>query len=102
MVRAKDKTTLKVSDSLTLAEIPPETTAYRLGNRSAPEWVVDQYRITRDKATGAITSDPNREEDPQYIANLAARVVAVSVETVRLVASLPPWPDHADEPAEAE
>ena len=93
MVLSKDKTTLKVNDALTLADVPPETTQYRLGNRSALEWVVDQYRVTRDKVSGAIASDPNREDDPQYIANLAARVVTVSVETVRLVSSLPPWPD---------
>ena len=92
MVLSKDKTTLKVNDSLTLAEIPPETTQYRLGNRSALEWVVDQYVVKRDKATGSITSDPNREDDPHYIANLAARVVTVSVKTVGLVASLPAWP----------
>ena len=98
MVLAKDKTTLKVNDALTLADIPPETTQYRLGNRSALEWVVDQYRVTRDKVSGAITSDPNREDDPHYIANLAARVVTVSVETVRLVSSLPSWP----EPSESE
>jgi hypothetical protein len=51
---------------LTLAGIPPETFQYRLGNRSALEWVIDQYQVTEDKKSG-IRSDPNRENDPEYI-----------------------------------
>jgi predicted helicase len=39
---SKDKTTLRVNASLTLAGIPPETFLYRLGNCSALEWVIDQ------------------------------------------------------------
>jgi Type ISP C-terminal specificity domain len=29
-------------------EKPPEAFRYRLGNRSALEWVIDQYRVTED------------------------------------------------------
>jgi predicted helicase len=39
---SKDKTSLAVNLSLTLAGIPPETFQYRLGNRSALDWVIDQ------------------------------------------------------------
>ena len=28
--------------------IPPEVFAYKLGNRNALEWVIDQYRIAKD------------------------------------------------------
>ena len=42
---SKDKTCLKYNDFLTLEGIPPEVFDYRLGNRSALEWVVDQYRV---------------------------------------------------------
>ena len=59
----RDKTSLRVNDSLALAGIPPETFDYRLGNRSALEWVVDQYQVHTDKRSG-ITSDPNRADDP--------------------------------------
>jgi predicted helicase len=85
----KDKTALAVNPSLTLAGIPSETFDYRLGNRSALEWVVDQYRVTEDDRSG-IKSDPNREDDPQYIVRLVGQVVRVSLETVRLVRALPP------------
>jgi predicted helicase len=82
MKLAKDKQALYVNDSLTLAEIPPETFEYRLGSRSALEWIVDQYQVKGD-------SDPNREDDPAYIIRLVGQVVRVSVETVAIVKSLP-------------
>lgn len=83
-----EKTALKVNAGLTLEDIPPEAFLYRLGNRSALEWVIDQYQVTADKRSG-IGSDPNREDDPEYIVRLVGRVIAVSVETVRIVAALP-------------
>jgi len=68
--------------------IPPEVFQYRLGNRSALDWVIDQYRRKTDKRSG-ITSDPNRPDDPEYIVRLVGQVVHVSLETVRIVAGLP-------------
>ena len=85
---SKDKTQLKMNDSLTLAAIPPEVFDYRLGNRSALEWVIDQYRVKTDKRSG-ITSDPNRADDPEYIVRLVGQVVHVSLETVKIVRGLP-------------
>ncbi len=61
---------------------------YRLGNRSALEWVIDQYQVNEDKRSG-IRSDPNRAEDEEYIVRLVRQVVRVSLETVRIVAGLP-------------
>jgi predicted helicase len=84
---SKDKTELVVNESLTLADIPPETFEYRLGNRSALEWVIDQYQVSTVKRSG-ITADPNREDDPEYIVRLVERVVRVSVETVEIVKGL--------------
>ena len=60
---SKDETELRVNESLTLAGIPPEVFEYRLGNRSALDWVIDQYRVTKYSRSG-IVSDPNREDDP--------------------------------------
>jgi predicted helicase len=88
MKLSKDKATLVVNDSLALADIPLETFDYRLGNRSALEWVIDQYQVSEDKRSG-IKSDPNREDDPEYIVRLVGQVVRVSVETVRIVTDLP-------------
>jgi predicted helicase len=84
----KDKTAVIVNPSLTLSGIPLETFSYRLGNRSALEWVIDQYQVSEDKRSG-IRSDPNRSDDPEYIVRLVGQVVRVSLETVRIVAGLP-------------
>ena len=85
---SKDKTSLAVNPSLTLAGIPPEAFEYRLGSRSALEWVIDQYQVTEDARSG-IRSDPNREGDPQYLVRLVGQMIRVSVETARIVKSLP-------------
>jgi predicted helicase len=83
-----DKTKLHVNPSLTLSGIPPEVFQYRLGNRSALDWVIDQYQVSVDKRSG-IRSDPNRADDEEYIVRLVGQVVRVSVETVRIVNALP-------------
>lgn len=92
MKLSKDKTELVYNDWLTLAGIPAAAHAYRLGNRSALDWVIDQYRVERDKSD-EIISDPNRADDEEYILRLVGQVVTVSVETMKLVASLPPLDD---------
>ena len=91
MKLSKDRTALVYNGFLTLEGLPPEVNEYRLGNRSALEWVIDQYRVERDKADPEkIVSDPNRPDDSEYILRLLGQVVTVSVETVKLVHSLPP------------
>jgi predicted helicase len=88
MKLSKDRRALVYNDFLTLSGIPPEVFDYRLGNRSALEWVVDQYRVTTDPRS-RITNDPNRPDDPHYILRLVGQVVTVSLETVALVRALP-------------
>ena len=85
---SKDKTQIIYNDFLTLGGIPPEVFEYRLGNRSALDWIIDQYRVKTDKRSG-ITNDPNRADDPEYIVRLIKKVVTVSVETVKIVKGLP-------------
>ena len=85
---SKDKTEIKYNDFLTLDGIPAKVFDYKLGNRSALEWVIDQYRVKTDKRSG-IVNDPNREDDPQYIVKLIGKVITVSLETVEIVEGLP-------------
>ena len=88
MKLSKDKTQLVYNNFLTLKGIPEKAFNYRLGNRSALEWVIDQYRVKTDKRSG-IVNDPNRADDPRYIVKLIGRVIAVSLETVEIVEDLP-------------
>ena len=88
MKLSKDKTQLVYNDFLTLDGIPAAAYDYRLGNRSALEWIVDQYRVKTDKRSG-IVNDPNRADQPQYIVDLIARIITVSLKTVEVVSGLP-------------
>jgi predicted helicase len=84
MKLSADRRSLQVNSSLTLAGIPAEAFEYRLGSRSAVEWVIDQYQVKGE-------SDPNREEDPGYIVRLVGQVVRVAMETARIVKGLPDY-----------
>jgi len=88
MKLSRDKTQLIYNDFLRLGGIPPEVFEYRLGNRSALDWIVDQYQVSTDKRSG-IVNDPNRADDPEYIVRLIGKVITVSLETVKIVKSLP-------------
>ena len=88
MKLSKDKTQLIYNDFLTLGGIPAKAFDYRLGNRSALEWVIDQYRVKTDKRSG-IVNDPNRPDAPRYIVKLIGKVITVSLETVDIVEGLP-------------
>ena len=89
MKLSRDKTSLIYNDFLTLSGIPEKAFDYRLGTRSALEWIIDQYRVKIDKRT-EIVNDPNRADDPQYIVKLIGQVITVSLETVDIVENLPP------------
>ena len=84
---SKDKTQIKYNDFLTLDGIPAEVFQYRLGHRSALEWVVDQYRVKTDRRSG-IENDPNRADDEEYIVDLIRKVISVSLETGGIVEEL--------------
>ncbi len=88
MKLSKDKTHLKYNHFLTLEGIPAEAFAYRLGTRSALEWVIDQYRVKTHSRSGLV-NDPNCADAPRYIVDLVARVITVSLKTVEIVKSLP-------------
>jgi len=82
-----DKTAVIVNEGLTLSGVPQECFQYNLGNRSALDWVIDQYQVSEDKRS-SIISDPNNLDDEEYIVRLVGRVITVSVETVQLVNQL--------------
>jgi predicted helicase len=72
-----DRASLVVNASLTFHEIPEAVYRYRLGNRSALEWIIDQYQVSTDARSG-LTSDPNRLDDEEYILRLVRQIVTVS------------------------
>lgn len=90
---AWDRSTIRYNDEITLSGIPDDAHEYLLGSRSAVEWILERHQVKVDNASG-IRSDPNdwgaEHGDPQYILKLLKSIVTVSVETMRIVKSLPP------------
>ena len=87
-----DKTAIIYNSHLTLAGIPLEAYNYIVNDKSAIEWIMERYQVSVDKDSG-IRNDPNdwaREHgQPRYIVDLLKRVVRVSMETMKIVATLP-------------
>ncbi len=90
--RTPDKSQIVVNGNVTLTGIPDDAHEYMLGPRSALEWILDRYQVKTDKASG-IVNDPNawglEHGNPRYIVDLIKKVTYVSVETVKIVKSLP-------------
>lgn len=90
--RNKDLSTIVYNANVTLSGIPDEAHGYMLGSRSALDWIIDRYQVKTENASG-IVNDPNdwglEQDDPRYIIDLIKRIVTVSVETVKIVNSLP-------------
>ncbi|MFH1049501.1 MAG: type ISP restriction/modification enzyme [bacterium] len=87
MKLSKDKQTLIYNNFLSMTGIPYEAYEYKLGNRSALEWIIDQYQIKTDKRSG-IVNDPNRADEPDYIVRLIGKIITISLETVKIVNEL--------------
>jgi predicted helicase len=78
---------IALDSETTLRGVPPEAWSYKLGNRSAIDWVLEQYKERKPK-------DPMiREKFDTYrfvdykekVIDLLMRVTAVSVETMKIV-----------------
>ena len=91
-VGAYDKTRIRYNAFIDIDGIPEEAQRYMLGSRSALDWIIERYQVKTDKASG-IVNDPNdwsrEHEQPRYIIDLIGRIVTVSLETMRIVDSLP-------------
>ena len=84
----QNKTALKYNDFLTLEGIPEKAHRYEVGNRTALEWLRNQYRV-RTYNRYDITHDPNDPDNKWYIVDLIKKVTTVSVKTAKIVESLP-------------
>ena len=83
------KTTLIVNDHVQLSGIPAEAHHYVVNGRTPLAWFIDRYRITTDKRSG-IVNDPNGWfAEPCHFIAAIRRIVHVSVETSRIVQTLP-------------
>lgn len=78
-----DKSVLHFNRYLTFRNIPLEVHNYRLGARSALEWMVDRYKVKTDKRS-QIRKNPNSYRGGQYLFNLLPRIAALSLKTLKI------------------
>ena len=88
-----DKTTVIYNNNITIQNIPLEAYEYVVNGKPAPEWVMERQRVKFDKASG-ILNDPNdyaneTMKNPAYPLELFQRVITISLETMKIIKSLP-------------
>jgi predicted helicase len=88
--RVRERRGESAHSETTLRGIPPEAWAYKLGNRCAIDWVLDQHKEKKPKdPTIRERFDTYRLKDyKDKVIDLLARVTRVSVETVRIVGEM--------------
>ena len=91
--KTDERTVFMVNDRCKLVGIPDEAHQYRVSGRTPLDWAIDSLRWKTDKAS-QIVDDPNGwhawSDDPFNLIRHLRRLVYVSVETSRIVKSLPP------------
>ena len=83
----KERDTITLDEQTTLAGVPWQAWVYELGNRSAVEWVLDQYRERkpRDPTIRERFNTYRFADYKEQVIDLLARVCTVSVATMRIV-----------------
>ncbi|MCZ8022456.1 MAG: N-6 DNA methylase [Cytophagales bacterium] len=83
----KEEGTIIIDDATTLTGIPSEAWEYKLGNRSALEWVLDQYKESKPKdPTIAEKFNTYKFSDyKEHVIDLLRKVCTVSVETMGII-----------------
>jgi predicted helicase len=86
----KDSGSILLDENTELRGIPSEAWNYKLGNRSALEWILDQYQEKKPKdPTIAEKFNVYRFADyKEQVIDLLKRVCTVSVETMKIVADM--------------
>lgn len=88
-----DKSTVIYNQKITMTGIPLEAFEYVVNGKPALEWVMERQAATTNKDSG-IVNDANdwaieTMGNPRYPLELFQRVVTVSIETMKIVRSLP-------------
>lgn len=83
----KQNGTIILDENTTLTGIPKQVWEYKLGNRSALEWILDQYKESKPKDP-TIAEKFNTYKFADYkvqVIDLLNRVCTVSIETMKII-----------------
>lgn len=91
--KSPDRTSIIYNDNITVCGIPEEAWEYEVNGKPALKWVMERQCVSTDKKSG-IMNDSNiyateTAGDPSYPLRLLALVIRVSIETARIIKSLP-------------
>ena len=83
----KERGTILLDASTNITRVPKSACRYRLGSRSALEWVLDQYkeRKPRDPTIAAKFDAYHFSDHKERVIDLLQRVCTVSIETIRVI-----------------
>jgi predicted helicase len=86
----REKNSINLDDITFLQDIPKIAWEYKLGNRSALEWILDQYKEKKPKdQTIAERFNTYRFADyKETVIDLLQRVCTVSVETMKIIEAM--------------
>ena len=88
----EDKSVIIYNGNIRIENIPAKAYEYVVNGKSAIEWIVERYCVSRDKKS-LIMNDANdwgkEHGKPRYILDLLLSVINVSVQTVDIVNALP-------------
>jgi predicted helicase len=86
----KKKNRILLDTYTTLSDVPPVAWEYKLGNRSALEWILDRYkeRKPRDPTIREKFNSYRFSDYKEQVIDLLLRVTTVSVETMRIVEAM--------------
>ncbi|MGL2539781.1 type ISP restriction/modification enzyme, partial [Helicobacter pylori] len=80
----KDKDRILYNHHITITKIPEKAFDYVVNGRSAIDWVIERYQITKDKDS-LIENNPNDYAGGKYVFELLCRVIKLSEKSVDLI-----------------
>ena len=83
----KENGKILIDEITTLSRVPKLAWEYKLGNRSAIEWILDQYkeRKPKDKTIAEKFNNYHFEDYKEEVIELIKKVCTVSIKTMEIV-----------------
>ncbi|GAA8206905.1 hypothetical protein HpDR152_00410 [Helicobacter pylori] len=84
MKKDKKGDRIQYNHHITITQIPKKAFDYVVNGKSAIDWVIERYSITKDKES-LIENNPNDYAGGKYVFELLCRVITLSVKSVDLI-----------------
>ncbi|ERM21397.1 hypothetical protein H500_03240 [Helicobacter pylori CG-IMSS-2012] len=84
MKKDKKGDRIQYNHHITITQIPKKAFDYVVNSKSAIDWVIERYSITKDKDS-LIENNPNHYAGGKYVFELLCRVITLSVKSVDLI-----------------